>query len=82
MHGRGIGSRALAKVVERLTANGEVPAIILTTSVDNAGAIRVFEKAGFRRWRTFEDGELWRDVASPVGAPVEQESESDSTQTS
>jgi aminoglycoside 6'-N-acetyltransferase len=55
--GRGIGSRALAKVVERITAGREVPAIIMATSVDNAGAIRAFEKAGFQRRRTFEDGE-------------------------
>ena len=55
--GRGIGSRALAEVVERLAADQGVPAIILATSVENAAAIRAFEKAGFRRRRTFEDGE-------------------------
>ena len=52
--GRGIGPRALCAVVERLTADQAVPAITLATSVENAAAIRAFEKAGFRRMRTFE----------------------------
>lgn len=41
-------------MVERLTADQAVPVITLATSVENAPAIRAFEKAGFRRMRTFE----------------------------
>jgi len=55
--GRGIGPRALGEVVERLTADQAVPAITLATSVENAAAIKAFEKAGFRRRRTFEYAE-------------------------
>ena len=55
--GRGIGPRALCEVVERITADQAVPAITLATSVENAAAIRAFEKAGFRRRRTFEYAE-------------------------
>ncbi|MBI5865399.1 MAG: GNAT family N-acetyltransferase [Planctomycetes bacterium] len=55
--GRGVGSRALRLVVQRLRAEGSVPMIIMGTSADNTVAIRSFEKAGFRRLRTFDDPE-------------------------
>ena len=74
--GRGIGTRALAMVAERLSEDREVAAIVLATSVDNEAAIRASRKAGFRRQRTFEGGEygwMWLLQWQPA---VDQECES------
>jgi aminoglycoside 6'-N-acetyltransferase len=46
--GRGIGPAALAALIARVRADDSVPLIGLTSSVDNHGAHRAFEKAGFR----------------------------------
>lgn len=53
--GRGIATRALAALVERLCADPGIPLVGLGTSVANGAAIRAFEKAGFRRLREFDD---------------------------
>lgn len=60
--GRGIPSRALKQVMEKLAADRGIPMFIMATSVENTGAIRACEKAGFRRLRRFLDpeyGEMW-----------------------
>lgn len=54
--GRGIGPRALAALLARLRDEG-VCCAGLGTSSSNRRAIRAFEKAGFRRFRSFEDPE-------------------------
>lgn len=55
--GRGVGPRALQLVVQRLRSEGSIPMIMMGTSVDNTMAISAFERAGFRRVRTFDDPE-------------------------
>lgn len=60
--GIGVGSRAIRQLVERLLAGGSTPMIILATSVENAVAVRAYEKAGFDRRCRFDDpecGECW-----------------------
>jgi len=59
--GRGVGSRALVLIVERLVAGGATT-IMLATSVENLQAICAYEKAGFQRRRQFIDtdgGTYW-----------------------
>ena len=55
--GRGLGPSALKEVVGRYARHPANPLFMLVTSVNNARAIRAFEKAGFQRHRTFEDPE-------------------------
>ncbi len=55
--GRGVGPRALTLLLERLAARG-APLAGLCTSVDNAVAIRAFEKAGFTRLCRYQDPEF------------------------
>jgi aminoglycoside 6'-N-acetyltransferase len=67
--GRGVGSRALRQVVEMLAGDTGIPLIMLATSVGNSVAIRAYEKAGFRRLRTFDDppnGEHWLMALEPM----------------
>jgi len=52
--GRGVGSRALSVLRERLMRGGATT-IMLATSVDNLRAVRACEKAGFVRRREFID---------------------------
>jgi aminoglycoside 6'-N-acetyltransferase len=54
--GRGVGSRALALLVEELHGRG-VGFAGLGTSTSNGVAIRAYEKAGFHLFRDFEDPE-------------------------
>ena len=63
--GRGIGPRALSILRDRLARDG-VSIIMLATSVDNARAVRAYEKAGFVRRRQFVDndgGSYWLMVS-------------------
>jgi aminoglycoside 6'-N-acetyltransferase len=46
---RGLGSRAVALLCDHLFSERGASAVALTTSVDNARAIRAYEKAGFER---------------------------------
>lgn len=55
--GRGIGPRALQLLLERLRSVPSVAFAGLGASTSNASAIRCFEKAGFRRHRSFQDPE-------------------------
>jgi len=55
--GRGVGPRALARLLARLHGGG-VGFAGLGTSTSNRWAIRAFEKAGFHRFRDFEDTEF------------------------
>ncbi len=59
--GRGVGSRALSILRERLERGG-ARTVMLATSVDNSRAVRAYEKAGFARRRQFVDtdgGAYW-----------------------
>jgi aminoglycoside 6'-N-acetyltransferase len=55
--GRGVGPRALRRLVDRLLGQGRAPMVILATEVENTAAVRAYEKAGFRRRRRFDDPE-------------------------
>ena len=60
--GCGIGSRALALLVERLREELDPPMFMMCTSVRNARAQGAFRRAGFRRERVFDDpvfGPMW-----------------------
>ncbi|UXY54322.1 GNAT family N-acetyltransferase [Pseudomonas tohonis] len=54
--GRGLGSRLLAAVVERLAAQG-VGDVFIERHEENAGSAGMMRKAGFREVRTFDDPE-------------------------
>ena len=63
--GRGIGPRALSMLRARLARDG-ASTVMLATSVDNARAVRAYEKAGFVRRRQFVDtdgGSYWLMVS-------------------
>jgi aminoglycoside 6'-N-acetyltransferase len=60
-HGHGIGTDTLATLIRHLTDDRGHHRVQLSTSVDNARAIRVYEKLGFRRVGTLEAS--WRDRA-------------------
>ena len=47
-HGRGLGTDAMRTIVAHLTNDRGHHRITLTTSPDNARAVRVYEKVGFR----------------------------------
>jgi len=74
--GRGVGSRALELLLERLREDPSVSLAGLGTSASNAHAIRCFEKAGFRLHREFQDPEwgackyLVADVRGASGEAV------------
>lgn len=60
--GLGIGSGALRQLVKELATDSSIPLIMLCTSVENANAIRAYEKAGFCCKRTFFEeglGHMW-----------------------
>jgi aminoglycoside 6'-N-acetyltransferase len=48
-HDRGLGTEAMRAIVRHLIEERRHHRITLTTAVDNARAIRVYEKVGFRR---------------------------------
>ncbi len=66
--GHGIGPRALTLLLDRLFADPTVPLVGLVTSVRNHSAIRAFEKAGFRRFREYDDPTYGRVLVLVVRA--------------
>ena len=70
--GRGAGSAALLLLLERLRADPPAPFASVSTSVQNARAIRAYEKAGFRRHLQYDDsdsGTSWIMLA-PLRPPA------------
>jgi aminoglycoside 6'-N-acetyltransferase len=67
LHGRGIGTEAVRRVVRMLIDERGHHRITIDPAADNVAAIRVYEKAGFRRvgvMRRSErdpDGQGWHD---------------------
>jgi RimJ/RimL family protein N-acetyltransferase len=67
LHGRGIGTEVLRRVVRRLIDERGHHRVTIDPAVANAAAIRAYEKAGFRRvgvMRRYErdlGGEGWHD---------------------
>jgi len=67
LHGRGLGTEAVQKLVEKLIEERGHHRITIDPSVGNGAAIKAYEKAGFRRvgvMRRYErnpDGSGWRD---------------------
>jgi aminoglycoside 6'-N-acetyltransferase len=67
LHGRGLGSEAVRRVVRHLIEDRGHHRITIDPAVANAAAIRAYEKAGFRRvgiMRRYErdaDGGGWHD---------------------
>ena len=55
---RGIGSQAVALMVEHLCASKNAKVVALTVDINNARAIRAYEKAGFRRDREVLDTDM------------------------
>jgi aminoglycoside 6'-N-acetyltransferase len=49
LHGQGVGTDAMRTIARHLTVDRGHHRITLTTSPDNARAIRVYEKVGFRK---------------------------------
>jgi aminoglycoside 6'-N-acetyltransferase len=67
LHGRGLGTEAVRRVVRHLVDELGHHRITIDPAVDNAAAIRTYEKAGFkpvgvlRRYERAADGEGWQD---------------------
>jgi aminoglycoside 6'-N-acetyltransferase len=67
LHGRGLGTEALARLVRHLIDDRGHHRITIDPATTNAAAIRSYEKAGFkpvgvmRRYERVEEGEGWRD---------------------
>jgi aminoglycoside 6'-N-acetyltransferase len=67
VHGRGIGTEAVRRVVRHLLDDRGHHRITIDPAADNAAAIRAYEKVGFRRvgvMRSYErdaDGKGWHD---------------------
>jgi RimJ/RimL family protein N-acetyltransferase len=67
LHGRGIGTEVLRRVIRRLIDERGHHRLTIDPAVANAAAIRAYEKAGFRRvgvMRRYErdlGGEGWHD---------------------
>jgi aminoglycoside 6'-N-acetyltransferase len=67
LHGRGIGTEVVRRVVRQLIDERGHHRITIDPAADNAAAIRAYEKAGFRRvgvMRRYErdvDGHGWHD---------------------
>jgi aminoglycoside 6'-N-acetyltransferase len=67
LHGRGIGTEVLRRVVRRLIDERGHHRVTIDPALANAAAIRAYEKAGFRRvgvMRRYErdlGGEGWHD---------------------
>ena len=68
LHGRGLGAAAITRVVRHLIEKRAHHRITIDPAVDNAAAIRCYEKVGFRRvgvMRSYErdvDGGGWHDA--------------------
>jgi len=64
--GKGVGPRALSRLLASIRAAAAVPLVGVSTSIDNASARRAFEKAGFRLVRQYTPpsfGACWLLVA-------------------
>ena len=67
LHGRGLGTEAVQQVVRLLVEERGHHRIVIDPAVDNAAAIRAYEKAGFRpvgvmrRYERDTDGHGWHD---------------------
>jgi aminoglycoside 6'-N-acetyltransferase len=67
LHGRGLGTEAVGMLVRRLIDERGHHRITIDPSVENAPAVRAYEKAGFRpvgvmrRYEYKPDGSGWRD---------------------
>jgi aminoglycoside 6'-N-acetyltransferase len=67
LHGRGVGTEVVRRVVRQLIDERGHHRITIDPSVANAAAIRCYEKAGFkrvgvmRRYERIPGGEEWRD---------------------
>jgi aminoglycoside 6'-N-acetyltransferase len=67
LHGRGIGTEVVGRVVRHLIDERGHHRITIDPAADNAAAIRAYEKVGFRRvgvMRRYErdvDGDGWHD---------------------
>lgn len=64
--GRGLASIATSAVVARLINRG-VSTIGLSVSRENAAAIRVYEKLGFKKHATFHEGRAVRKIGNHTG---------------
>jgi aminoglycoside 6'-N-acetyltransferase len=68
LHGRGIGTEAIGRVVRHLIAERGHHRITIDPAVDNLAAVRSYEKAGFRhvgvmrRSERDADGRGWHDA--------------------
>jgi len=67
LHGRGLGTAAVRQVVRLLIEERGHHRIVIDPAVENAAAIRAYEKAGFRpvgvmrRYERDTDGAGWHD---------------------
>ena len=57
--GEGIGERALKRFCTELFADGAVRAVVLNVYRFNAGALRCYEKCGFRVTGAYGEGTAW-----------------------
>jgi aminoglycoside 6'-N-acetyltransferase len=68
VHGRGLGTEAVRRVVRRLIDERDHHRVTIDPAAANAAAIRAYEKAGFRRVGVLRraerdvDGPGWHDV--------------------
>ena len=66
LHGRGIGTRLVRGVAERLISDHGAPLVLIDPHAGNAAAVRSYEKAGFRKIRLMPSyGRVrgrWRDA--------------------
>lgn len=68
--GRGVGPQALSLLLDRLRAEGH-SWVGIATAVANPRAVRAYEKAGFRPFRTFrEGGEDYRYLVQSLAVAV------------
>lgn len=66
LHGKGIGSRLVRGVAERLVADHGARRVLIDPHVGNHAAVRAYEKAGFRKVRLLPSYERirgeWKDA--------------------
>lgn len=66
LHGRGIGTRLVRGVAERLISDHGATRVLIDPHIGNTAAVRSYEKAGFRKIRLMPSYERvrgeWRDA--------------------